>query len=221
LAFPQRNKTSDNRSGIDRRKEFKVYVSLESKVFGIGVESYTVGSSEFTINYAARHGIISLMDNGHYHPTEVVSDKISSMLLFNDRIALHLTRPVRWDSDHVIRLDDETKEICREIVRNHALKRVFIATDYFDASINRVAAMAIGVRNLQKALLSALLEPNGELIQLQNDANFTKLLAMQERIKMMPFGDVWDEYCTLCNVPKEEDYIAELDRYDKEVVLKR
>ena len=137
----------------------KVYVCLESKVFGIGMESYTVGSSEFTVNYAASRGIISLMDNGHYHPTEVVSDKISSMLLFNDKIALHVTRGVRWDSDHVVLFDDETKEIAKEIVRNDALDRVLLALDYFDASINRVAAWAIGMRNMEKALLYALVSP--------------------------------------------------------------
>ena len=131
----------------------KVLVCLESKVFGIGMESYTVGSSEFTINYAAKNGIISLLDNGHYHPTEVVSDKIPSMLLFNDKIALHVTRGVRWDSDHVVLFDDETKEIAKEIVRNDAIDRVLLALDYFDASINRIAAWVVGMRNMQRALL--------------------------------------------------------------------
>jgi L-rhamnose isomerase len=147
----------------------KVIVCLESKVFGIGVESYTVGSSEFTLNYAAKNNIVSLMDNGHYHPTEVVSDKISSMLLFNDKIVLHVTRPVRWDSDHVVLFDDETKEIAKEIVRNNALDRVLIALDYFDASINRISAWVTGMRNMQKALLYALLLPNEKLKRLQDE----------------------------------------------------
>ena len=199
----------------------KVYPALESKVFGIGLESYTVGSSEFTVNYAARHGIISLMDNGHYHPTEVVSDKISSLLLFNDKIALHVTRPVRWDSDHVIRFDDETKEICKEIVRNNALDRVFIATDYFDASINRIAAWTIGARNLEKALLAALLEPNAQLKKLQDESKFTQLLAEQEEIKTYPFGDVWDEYCASCGAPVGQDWIAAMEQYERDVTSKR
>ena len=138
----------------------KVLVCLESKVFGIGMESYTVGSSEFTMNYAAKNGILSLMDNGHYHPTEVVSDKIASLLLFSDKIALHVTRPVRWDSDHVVLFDDETREIAKEIVRNDALDRVLLALDFFDASINRISAWTVGMRNMQKALLYALLSPN-------------------------------------------------------------
>lgn len=138
----------------------KVYVTLESKVFGIGLESYTVGSAEFCLSYSDRAGITPLMDNGHYHPTEKVSDKISSLLLFNEKIALHVTRPVRWDSDHVVLFDDETKEIAKEIVRNEATHRVFIAMDYFDASINRIAAWVTGVRSVEKALLFALLQPN-------------------------------------------------------------
>ena len=137
----------------------KVLVCLESKVFGIGMESYTVGSSEFTMNYAKTRDILPLMDNGHYHPTEVVSDKLSAMLLFHDKVALHVTRPVRWDSDHVVLFDDETKEIAKEIVRNNAMDRVLVGLDFFDASINRVAAWTVGMRNMQKAMLYALLQP--------------------------------------------------------------
>ena len=170
----------------------KVLVCLESKVFGIGMESYTVGSSEFTLSYAAKNGIISLLDNGHYHPTEVVSDKIPSMLLFNDKIALHVTRGVRWDSDHVVLLDDETKEIAKEIVRNDAIDRVLLALDYFDASINRIAAWVIGMRNMQKALLYALLSPNKKLKALQDEGKFTELMMQQEEIKTYPFGDIWN-----------------------------
>lgn len=199
----------------------KVIVALESKVFGIGVESYTVGSSEFCINYAAKNGILSLMDNGHYHPTEVVSDKISSMLLFADKIALHVTRPVRWDSDHVVLFDDETKEIAKEVIRNDALDRVILALDFFDASINRVAAWTIGMRNMQKSLLYALLTPNDKLKKLQNDGKFTELLMQQEELKSYPFGDVWDYFCEINNVPVKEEWYAKVSLYEEEVLLKR
>ena len=167
----------------------KVFVTLESKVFGIGLESYTVGSAEFCLSYATKNGIVPLMDNGHYHPTELVSDKVSALLAFNDRIALHITRGVRWDSDHVVLFDDETREIAKEIVRNDALDRVFIATDYFDASINRISAWVTGVRNVQKALLYALLEPSAKMKELQDNADFTSLMALGEEIKTLPFGD--------------------------------
>lgn len=199
----------------------KVYVCLESKVFGIGMESYTVGSSEFTVNYAANNGIISLMDNGHYHPTEVVSDKIPSMLLFNDKIALHVTRPVRWDSDHVVLFDDETREIAKEIVRNDALDRVLLALDFFDASINRIAAWTTGMRNMQKALLFALLCPNKKLARLQNDGEMTELMVMQEELKVYPFGDVWDYFCESNGVPMKEDWFDDVKAYEKEVLSKR
>ncbi len=199
----------------------KVYVCLESKVFGIGMESYTVGSSEFTINYAAHNGILSLMDNGHYHPTEVVSDKIPSMLLFNDKIALHVTRPVRWDSDHVVLFDDETREIAKEIVRNDAIDRVLLALDFFDASINRIAAWVNGMRNMQKALLYALVTPYQQLKELQDTNQFTKLMTMQEELKVYPFGDVWNYFCELNNVPGREDWLAEVERYEKDVLSLR
>ena len=197
----------------------KVYVTLESKVFGIGVESYTVGSAEFCLSYSDYKGITPLMDNGHYHPTEVVSDKISSLLLFNEKIALHVTRSVRWDSDHVVIFDDETKEIAKEIVRNNALDRVFIATDYFDASINRISAWVTGVRNLQKALLFALLQPEGDLKRLQDENNFTKIMFLQEEMKMMPIGEVWEEFLSRSGVVS--NYFADVKRYEIEVLLKR
>ena len=199
----------------------KVYITLESKVFGIGLESYTVGSAEFCLSYSTKAGITPLMDNGHYHPTEVVSDKISSLLLFNEKIALHVTRPVRWDSDHVVLFDDETKEIAKEIVRNDALDRVFIALDYFDASVNRVAAWTVGARNMQKALLNALLLPNDKLADFQTKADFTKMLAMNEEFKTFPFGDVWDEYCEREGVPVGVDWIREVERYEATVLSKR
>ena len=197
----------------------KVYVCVESKVFGIGLESYTVGSAEFCMNYVNEKGIMPLMDNGHYHPTEVVSDKISSMLLFHDKIALHITRGVRWDSDHVVLLDDETKEIAKEIVRCGALDRVFIATDYFDASINRISAWITGLRSVQKALLFALLQPNEKMKKLQDESRFTELMILQEDLKTAPFGDIWEEYLKRENVL--DDYIGEVMKYEKEVLVNR
>ena len=175
----------------------KVFISLESKVFGIGMESYTVGSAEFGFGYAASRGILPLFDNGHYHPTESVADKLSAALLFFDRIALHVTRSVRWDSDHVIRYDDETKDIAQAIIAGGP-ERIFIGTDYFDASINRIAAWVLGVRNLQKALLGALLTPNEEFKELQDREEYTKLLVKQEEIKTLPLGEVWNEFCLRC-----------------------
>ena len=197
----------------------KVYVTLESKVFGIGLESYTVGSAEFCLSYATKAGITPLMDNGHYHPTELVSDKISSLLLFNEKIALHVTRGVRWDSDHVVIFDDETKEIAKEIVRNNALDRVFIATDYFDASINRISAWVTGVRSIHKALLYALLQPDTKMKELQESAKFTQLMALSEEMKTAPFGDVWNEYLERQGL--KNTYYDEIEKYEKEVLSKR
>lgn len=199
----------------------KVYVCLESKVFGIGKESYTVGSSEFCLEYAAKNGIISLMDNGHYHPTEVVSDKIPSLLLFQDKLALHVTRSVRWDSDHVVLFDDETKEIAKEIVRNDAIGRIFLALDFFDASINRIVAWVVGMRNMQKALLYALLSPNQRLKELQDSEDFTDLIVEQEELKLYPFGDVWNYFCSRCGVPERGEWMKEVKTYEKEVLLQR
>ena len=200
----------------------KVYVCVESKVFGIGLEAYTAGSAEFAQNYVAKTpGTIPLMDNGHYHPTEMVSDKISSMLLFNEKVALHVTRPMRWDSDHVVLLDDETKEIAKEIVRNDAIDRVFIALDYFDASINRISAWTVGMRNMQKALLSALLTPNAKLKELQDQCRFTELMMMQEEIKTYPMGAVWDYYCEQEGVPVRADWYQEVQKYEETVLAAR
>ncbi len=197
----------------------KVYVTLESKVFGIGLESYTVGSAEFTLSYSTQNGITPLMDNGHYHPTELVSDKISSLLAFNEKIALHVTRGVRWDSDHVVILDDETKEIAKEIVFHDALGRVFIATDYFDASINRISAWVTGVRNVQKALLNALLLPAQQMKQLQENSDFTQLMYLQEECKTMPFGDVWAEFLLREDVCGA--YYNTIKNYEEKVLVKR
>ena len=198
----------------------KVKPCVESKVFGIGVEAYTVGSAEFSLGYAAmnKDRCIPLMDNGHYHPTEVVSDKIPALLAFFPEIALHVTRPIRWDSDHVVLFDDETKEIAKEIVRCGGLEgSVKIALDYFDASINRVAAWVVGYRNLQKALLNALLCPNEELKEVQDKNNWTELLVRQEEQKTLPFGEVWDEYCRVCGKPVDGEWYPIIEKYEAEV----
>ncbi len=201
----------------------KKYVldAVESKVFGIGVEAFTVGSHEFYMNYAAKNNILCLLDNGHYHPTEMVSDKIPAMLLFSDKLALHVTRPMRWDSDHVVLFDDETREIAKEIVRNDALDRVMIGLDYFDASINRVSAWVVGTRNMQKALLYALLMPHASLKQMQDGANYTDLMMLQEELKTYPFGDVWDYVCQQNNVPVKQDWMQVVRAYEAEVLSKR
>ncbi len=202
----------------------KVKPCVESKVFGIGVEAFTAGSAEFSLTYAAmnKDKCIPLMDNGHYHPTEVVSDKIPALLTFFEEIALHVTRPMRWDSDHVVLLDDETKEIAKEIVRCGGLEsRVKIALDYFDASINRISAWTVGFRNLQKALLMALLTPNEDLTAIQNNDNWTKLMVRQEELKTLPFGEIWEEYCKKCNVLPDGEWYSVVEKYEAEVLSKR
>ena len=202
----------------DYDKEW-VIPAVESKVFGIGIESYTVGNNEFYQNYAAKAGICCLLDTGHYHPTEVVSDKIPSLLAFYDKVALHVSRPVRWDSDHVVILDDELKEIAKEIVRNNAEDKVIIGLDYFDASINRLSAWVTGVRSMQKALLFALLMPNEELKKLQDENNFTKIMYLNEKFKTMQISDVWEEY--LIRQGLNDDWFEEVEKFEKEVFSKR
>ena len=192
----------------------KVIVAVESKVFGIGIESYTVGSNEFYQNYAAKNNICCLLDNGHYHPLEYVSDKIPALLAFYDKVALHVTRGVRWDSDHVVLFEDELKEIACEIVRNNALEKVLIGLDYFDASINRVAAWIVGARNMLKALLWALLQPHEKLKALQDKANFTELMVLREELKTMPFEAVWSEYLKREKQPGAEWY-CEVKKYEE------
>lgn len=202
--------------GYDRKK---VIVAVESKVFGIGVESYTVGSNEFYQNYAAKNNICCLLDNGHYHPLEYVSDKIPALLAFYDKVALHVTRGVRWDSDHVVLFEDELKEIAKEIVRNNATEKVKIGLDYFDASINRLSAWVTGQRAMQKALLYALLMNHDELKVLQDGNDFTALMVKQEEYKTLPLGAVWSEYLKRENL--SEDYLTEIKKYEKEVLSKR
>lgn len=195
---------------------------VESKVFGIGVESYTVGSAEFTLNFAATHeGCLPLMDNGHYHPTEVVSDKIPALLCYFPEIALHITRPVRWDSDHVVLFDDETREMAKEIVRCEGLDRTYMALDYFDASINRVAAWTVGFRSWQKALLLALCTPNEAFKRLQDENRMTELMVRQEELKTYPLGEIWREYCRQCGVAADQSWFTEIEAYEQRVLAKR
>jgi L-rhamnose isomerase len=195
--------------------------AVESKLFGIGSESYVVGSHEFYLGYAVQNNILLCLDAGHFHPTEVISDKISSVLIFLDEILLHVSRGVRWDSDHVVILSDELRAIAEEIVRGDYLKRVHIGLDFFDASINRVAAWVIGTRCMIKALLIALLEPADMLRQTEQDGDYTSRLAMLEEIKTLPFGAVWDYYCTKHNVPAESDWLKEVKDYEVNVTSKR
>lgn len=195
--------------------------AIESKLFGIGSESYVVGSHEFYFGYALKNNKLCLLDTGHFHPTEAVSDKISSMLLHSGQLALHVSRSVRWDSDHVVTLDDELREIAHEIVRNDALDKVMIGLDFFDASINRVAAWVIGTRNMLKALLYALLMPVKQLKALQEEGNFTKRLAVLEEFKTYPFGAVWDYYCEIMGVPVRESWLDDINAYEKDVLSLR
>lgn len=204
---------------VDYPKD-KVLVAVESKVFGIGMESFTVGSHEFYMNYAAKNNILCLLDSGHFHPTEMVSDKISSMLLFSEKVALHVSRPVRWDSDHVVLFDDETREMAKEIVRNDPA-RVLLALDFFDASINRVAAWVVGMRAMEKALLYALLQPAGDMARLQEERKFTELLMLQEELKTCPFGAIWDYYCKVNEKPVGKLWFQEVKKYEVQVQSKR
>jgi L-rhamnose isomerase len=193
---------------------------VESKVFGIGLESYTVGSNDFYIGYAAQNGKMVTLDTGHFHPTESTGDKISSLLLFTPEIMLHVSRPVRWDSDHVTIINDETLELCKEIVRCDALDKVHIGLDYFDASINRIGAYVIGIRATQKCMLQALLEPK-YLSEWEVEGKGFEKLAMLEECKSLPWNAVWDMFCHRNNVPVGEEYLAEVQKYEQEVTSKR
>ena len=195
--------------------------AFESKVFGIGAEAYTVGSNEFCVGYAVSRGKLVCLDAGHYHPTEVISDKLSAVFCYADEVLLHVSRPIRWDSDHVIVLDDELKNIAAELVRNGFVNRTHIGLDFFDASINRIAAWVIGMRNMQKALLIALLEPTADLVAAEQKFDFTTRLATLEEIKTLPFGAVWDYFCEINNVPVGGEWLKEVRKYEEEVLLKR
>jgi L-rhamnose isomerase len=192
--------------------------SVEPKLFGIGVESCTIGSFEFYLGYAVRNNILICLDTGHYHPTESVADKVSSVLFFLDEILLHVSRPVRWDSDHVVTLSDELQDLAREIVRGEFLDRVHIGLDFFDASINRIAAWVIGTRSMLKALLAALLEPEAKLRELEAAGDFTARLALLEELKTLPFGSVWDEHCGRQNIPVGIGWLGEVKKYESDVL---
>ncbi len=205
----------------DQYDEKNTRDALESKVFGIGAESYTVGSNEFCLGYAVSRRKMYCLDAGHFHPTEVISDKIPSTLLFTDRLLLHVSRPVRWDSDHVVIMDDELLAIAQSLVRTGLIDRTYIGLDFFDASINRIAAWVIGTRNMQKALLRAMLEPTEALKKIELEGDYTARLALTEEYKTYPFGAVWDYFCFKNNVPVQANWLAEVRRYEKEVLAKR
>ena len=217
-----RQRMADSLDKIFKYKYNKKLVvpTLESKLFGIGVESYTVGSHEFVMGYAMKRGILGLLDMGHFHISENVADKISSFLMFYGKVAFHISRPVRWDSDHVIRQDDALLGAAREIVRMGP-ENFIVALDYFDASINRVAAWVLGMRNMQKALLSALLEPAGLLAKLQDTGRFTEQLVLQEELKNYPADAVWEEFCRRANQTAHEEWLADVAKYEQDVLLKR
>jgi L-rhamnose isomerase len=213
-------KSLDEGFSKDYSKEF-LKDAVESKLFGIGAESMTVGSHDFYLGYAIKNNKLICLDNGHFHPTEQVGDKISSCLQFADEVLLHVTRPVRWDSDHVVTLNEEVQLIASEVVRNNFFNRVNIGLDFFDGSINRIGAYVIGTRAAQKAFLFALLEPTSDLVKLEEEGKYFERLAMLEELKTKPFGAVWDYYCLVNNVPAGEGYISEILQYEKEVLSKR
>lgn len=194
---------------------------IEAKLFGIGLESYTVGSYDFYLGYGAKNNKMVTLDTGHFHLTESIADKIASLLLFTPEIMLHVSRPIRWDSDHVVILGDELLDLTREIVRSEALDRVHFGLDYFDATINRIGAYVVGVRATQKALLQALLEPTTTLRQYEANGQFFERLALQEEAKSLPWNAVWDYFCLMNNVPVGEDYIKEIQQYEKNILSKR
>lgn len=195
--------------------------AVESKVFGIGSESYVVGSHEFYMGYAIKNDLLYCLDAGHFHPTEVISNKISALSLFVDEILLHVSRPVRWDSDHVVILDDELMAIAAEIVRGDLTKRVHIGLDFFDASINRIAAWTIGTRNMMKALMIAMLEPTETLIKAEVEFDFTTRLALMEELKSSPWQAVWDYYCLVNETPVGSEWLSEVKAYEEAVLSKR
>jgi L-rhamnose isomerase len=195
--------------------------ALEGKLFGIGFESYTVGSHEFYLAYALSKKKLLTLDAGHYHPTESVADKLSALLLYLPELLLHVSRPVRWDSDHVVILDDELRATAREIVTNNVASRVHIGLDYFDASINRIAAWIIGTRNMQKALLQAMLEPTAKIRAAEAEKDYTARLALQEESKLLPFGAVWARYCEQQSMPSDAGWLSEVKAYERTVLSQR
>lgn len=220
--FGPRKRLKDSLDKIFKTKYNKKFVvpTVESKLFGIGAESYTVGSHEFYMNYALSNKMLCLLDMGHFHLSESIADKISAMLLFSEKVAFHVSRPVRWDSDHVIRFDDAVRACAHEIVRN-GVKKFIIALDYFDASINRIAAWVLGMRNMQKALLEALLEPSKTLKAFQDARQYTEQLVLQEELKTYPMAAVWEEFCNRAKLPSDEGWMADVLDYEKNVLSQR
>lgn len=194
---------------------------IEAKLFGIGLESYTVGSYDFYLGYGAKKGKIVTLDTGHFHLTESIADKVSSLLLFTPEIMLHVSRPIRWDSDHVVILSDDLLDLAREIIRCDALDRVHIGLDYFDATINRIGAYVIGSRATQKAFMQALLEPRAALEKYEEQGRYFQRLALQEEAKSLPWNAVWDMYCQMKETPVGESFIGEIEKYEREVTSKR
>jgi L-rhamnose isomerase len=195
--------------------------AVESKLFGLGSESYVVGSHEFYLGYATTRNKVLCLDAGHFHPTEVISDKISAVMQWVPEILLHVSRGIRWDSDHVVTLSDELEAVMLELVRGDYLQRTHIGLDFFDASINRVAAWVIGIRATIKALLMAVLEPTARLRELENDDDYTARLAMLEELKTLPFGAVWDYYCLQAGVPPRGAWLQSVRKYEQDVLSRR
>lgn len=206
------------RDSID---ETLVPCAVESKLFGVGLESYTVASHEFSMGYAIKNNKVYCLDSGHFHPTETVSAKITSVLCFVDKVLLHVSRGVRWDSDHVILWDDELQNIMNEIVWNDVTDRVYIGLDYFDASVNRIAAWVIGMRNARKALLWACLTPYEAIRKLEREGDLTGRLALMENVRTLPFGAVWDDYCVKQGIPTDKEWLQIVRSYEREVLFKR
>ncbi|GAB7200691.1 hypothetical protein OS12_21330 [Dickeya oryzae] len=221
LAFRQRLLASLDEVIAEKLDPAHHIDAVESKLFGLGAESFTVGSGEFYMGYATSRQTALCLDAGHFHPTEVISDKISSASLFVPRLLLHVSRPVRWDSDHVVLLDDETQAIAHEIVRHHLLNRVHIGLDFFDASINRIAAWVIGTRNMKKALLRALLEPTDTLRTLEQNGDYTARLALLEEQKSLPWQAVWEHYCQQHDVMPGSDWLQSVRHYENTVLCQR
>jgi L-rhamnose isomerase len=221
LAPRQRLKASLDRIFRKRMDDRYIKESLEAKLFGIGSESCVIGSHEFYLGYAVANRKMLCFDTGHFHPTETVADKITSTIGFVDEILLHISRPVRWDSDHIVIFDDELRSLCLEVVRGVPLDRIHFGMDFFDASVNRVGAWVIGARNILKALLFALLEPTEELMSLENRGDYTARLAVLEELKTMPFEAVWDHYCLTHGSPVGIDWLEKLKGYEKEVLRMR
>ena len=220
--FGPRKRLKESYDKIFKYKYNKKLVvpTIESKLFGIGAESYTVGSHEFYMGYALKNNLLCLLDTGHFHLSENVADKISSLLLFSGKVAFHVSRPVRWDSDHVIRFNDDVRACAHEIVRNGP-ENFIIALDYFDASINRIAAWVLGMRNMQKALLEALLEPKETLRALQDARQYTEQLVLQEELKTYPMAAVWEEFCARAKLPANECWMKDVLEYERDVLSKR